>query len=72
MTKTWKEFDSIMLELEMLNKQNKLTNGVVQALKRARCWKNDEPYCSWDFFTYKMSEQQLSDIVTNFKFMKKG
>lgn len=66
----WNQFDKIMVEAEFLNTKNALSTNFIKALKRAKCWKNNEPYCTWDNFTYGLNDKQINDIVDNFKTMK--
>lgn len=66
----WKNFDKIFLEAEFLHKKGKLSPEFVQVLKANNCWRNDEPYCSWEYFTYSMTDGQIMSIVNAFKKMK--
>lgn len=66
----WKNFDKIFLEAEFLHKKHKLSPDFIQVLKANNCWRNDEPYCSWEYFTYSMTDDQIMSIVNAFKKMK--
>lgn len=61
----WQEFDRAMIEIENKFKNNELSQSFIKILKRNKCWKNNAPYCSWDTFTYKMSNDQILDVFRN-------
>lgn len=60
----WKFFDRVMMEAEHVAKKGQLSNRVVKALKANGCWKNGQPYCTYDHFTYKMSNDQVKEIAS--------
>lgn len=66
----WKEFDRIMIEIEWLFSKNRLSHTFVKALKRNKCWKNNAPYCSWENFTYKLTNDQIADICRSYTVLK--
>lgn len=67
---SWNEFDKIMMEADWLNSKNKLSQKFKDELKRCRCWRGNAPYCSWDFFTYSLTEQQIRALVASSKDMR--
>lgn len=66
----WRSFDRVMREIEWLYAKNKLSFEVVKCLKRNKCWRNNEPFCSYDFFTYTMSDKQIRDVCDTFNNFK--
>lgn len=60
----WSRFDKAMRQAEWLYSKNKLPYGFMQALKKNKCWRNNEPFCSYNQFTYDMSEKQINEIYS--------
>ena len=66
----WRNFDRIMREAEWLNSKKRLPYEFMKTLKKNKCWRNNEPFCSWDYFTYSMSNKQIEEIQNSFLKMK--
>lgn len=66
----WKEFDRIMLDCEFLGRKNRLARFMVKVLKRHKCWKGNESYCTWNRYTYELTNDQIDDISRAYTSMK--
>lgn len=68
----WSRFDKAMREAEWLYSKNKLPYSFMKALKDNGCWRDNEPFCSYNDFTYKMSEKQINAVYSEFLNCKKS
>jgi hypothetical protein len=69
----WYDFDRLMMHCEFLASKERLPWFMSKALKRNGCWRTaegkDEPYCSFDRFTYELSTDQVADISKTYRSM---
>lgn len=70
----WYEFDKLMMHCEYLNSRGALAWYMSKCLKRNGCWRvvsedKDEPYCSYDRYTYELTNDQITDISKTYRSM---
>lgn len=68
---SWNKFDKIMLDFEHQARKGVLPLDTTRMLKRNRCWRGEEPYCTYKQFTYEMSNDQIKEIVNTYYKAKK-
>lgn len=67
---SWNQFDKIMIEFEQRSRKKSLPGNVIRTLKQAKCWRGNEPYCSWTRFTYELTIDQIEGIQRVYQSMK--
>jgi hypothetical protein len=60
---SWSKFDRVMRDAEYKHSKKALSRDLEKVLKKHGCWKDNEPYCTYDHFTYTMTDKQIKDIL---------